>query len=231
MSQSDINRDLNGLNPLSYMGVNPTTPPQLVTENRIPTPNDYIRFPIGTLWLVPPTSDVFILTSKSGNVATWTQLSSGGGIISFTTDTGGPVVPAPGNIVTIHGTLGITTDGTVPNTITISGSGGGVTWSTINANTPAAIDSGYIVDGVGTIVITLPAVSPAGSVFKVTGINNATGWQIQANTGQTIHFGAVDTSVGGTLTSTGTYNSIEIVCSVADTAFNVLSSQGNITVA
>jgi hypothetical protein len=189
MSVNDLNRDLNGLNPLAYLGVNPRTPPLLVTEPRNPTANDYIRFPLGTLWLVPPTDDVFILTSKVNNQATWTQLSVGGG------------------------------------------GGTGITWSVENSSLTAAINCGYIANGAGTVIITLPLISPAGSIFKVTGINNATGWQIQCAAGQIIHFGSQDTTVGGTLTCTAKRDAIEIVCVVANTEFQVLSTTGNITIA
>jgi hypothetical protein len=230
VSTKDLNRNLNGLRPLSYMGVNPSTPPQLVTETRAPTANDYIRFAIGTLWLIPPTNNVYILTSKANNIATWTKLTTLGGVFEFTTDVGGPVYANPSNAVAVVGGTNVVTNGATPNTIIINGSGGGVTWSTETTSMPAAIDHGYIVNGAGTVVFTLPAVCPAGSVFKFTGINNATGWQVLANAGQTIYFGAVSTSVGGTLTSTETRNSIEIVCVVANTGFNVLNCQGNISI-
>jgi hypothetical protein len=98
MSKSNINRDLNGLNPLSYMGVTPTTPPQQVEENRVPTVNDYQGYPVGTIWMVKGTDDVYMLTQKTGNVATWTALAQTGPL---------PPVVAIGDILA----------GTAPNTI------------------------------------------------------------------------------------------------------------------
>ena len=73
MSTSDLNRDLNGLNPLSYMGVNPSTPPQLVQENRAPTSNDHV-YAVGTMWLVAGTTQVWIYSGTIAKVITWTEL-------------------------------------------------------------------------------------------------------------------------------------------------------------
>ena len=122
MATQDLNRDLNGLNPLAYLGVNPTTPPQLVTENRAPTSNDYVRFPVGTLWLVSNTNDVYILTNKSGNVATWTFLTGTSSVV----DTGDILAgTAPNTVGVIPGTTALA--GYV-----LTGNGSGVlpTWQT-----------------------------------------------------------------------------------------------------
>lgn len=45
------NLRLNGLNPLSYQGVNPYTPVPLFISNRAPTVNDWQNFSIATFWL------------------------------------------------------------------------------------------------------------------------------------------------------------------------------------
>ncbi len=66
----------------------------------------------------------------------------------------------------------------------------------------------------------------------MTGINTALGWQITQAAGQQIFFGTTQTTLGGggSLTSSATRDSIEIVCVVANLTWNVISSQGNITV-
>ncbi len=46
---------LTGIHPLSYMGVEPVSPPQLVRFDRRPTNRDF-GFNIGDLWLVPEPS-------------------------------------------------------------------------------------------------------------------------------------------------------------------------------
>lgn len=119
------------------------------------------------------------------------------------------------------------------NTITIATSGmASFAWSVITASQSAAVNNGYIVNGAGTVVLTLPTTSVVGSVIEVTGINNATGWQVAQNASQIIHYGTstTTTGVGGSLTSSATRDSIKMVCVVANLEWNVLSSIGNITV-
>jgi hypothetical protein len=110
-------------------------------------------------------------------------------------------------------------------------SSGGTSWSVITADQTAVINNGYICNKASTLVLTLPTTAVVGSVIEVTGINTALGWQIAQGSGQQIFFGNVSTTSGatGTLTSSAIRDSIKIVCVVADTTWNVLSSIGNIT--
>jgi len=121
------------------------------------------------------------------------------------------------------------------NTITIAATGSAsFSWSVVTGATQSmAVNHGYIANNGGTCVMTLPATAAVGDILEVTGINNATGWQIAQNSGQTVHFGSSNTTTGatGSLTSTATRDSVRLVCVVANTDFNVLSSIGNITVA
>lgn len=48
---SGINGRLSGVNALAYMGVNATTPPQMITSRFDPTDNDFRNQAAGTLWL------------------------------------------------------------------------------------------------------------------------------------------------------------------------------------
>ena len=113
--------------------------------------------------------------------------------------------------------------------------GGGLGWSVITASQTAVVNNGYIANDAGTLALLLPATAAIGDIIRVTGINNATGWQITQNANQQIFFGTAATTigVGGSITSTSTQDSIEIVCVVAgaSTNWNVLSSVGNLTVA
>lgn len=91
---------LNGLNPLSYMGVNPGTPPNLKTYRRAPTVNDSQNFLIGAIWLypqetTPATSLVWMLTALVGGQATWQMISfDGGGLLERIVTDNGTVIPA-----------------------------------------------------------------------------------------------------------------------------------------
>lgn len=92
--------------------------------------------------------------------------------------------------------------------------------------------TGYIANNAGTINFSLPATAGVGDTFRITGINNATGWQVTQAAGQQIFIGTASTTagVGGSLTSSATRDSIEIICIVANTTFQVVSMVGNITV-
>lgn len=107
-----------------------------------------------------------------------------------------------------------------------------MSWSVNTGSTVAmAVNVGYIANASGTQVLTLPAVAAVGSLITVGGINNATGWQIAQNAGQSINFGTVVTTTGATgfLQSSATNDVVHLVCTVANTNWLVLSCIGNIT--
>lgn len=133
--------------------------------------------------------------------------------------------------------------GTANQVLTSNGAGADPSWQdlppsglTWQVDTGVATNmvtlNGYIANNAGQTVFTLPATAAVGDTFRVTGMNNATGWKIAQNAGQTIHFGAQDTTTGATgyLESTATYDAVELVCNVANTDFIVLSVIGNVTV-
>lgn len=118
--------------------------------------------------------------------------------------------------------------------ITINAAGGGLTWSVVTGTTQsAAVNNGYIANNAGQVTVTLPAVSAVGDCVAVTGINNATGWKIAQNAGNQIFFGTSSTTAGagGSLTSTQTRDSVFLLCTSANTNWQVLNSIGSITVA
>lgn len=118
-------------------------------------------------------------------------------------------------------------------TVTISSSGGGLTWTVVAGTTQAmAVNNGYIANNAGVVTATLPATSAVGDIVAITGINNATGWKIAQNAGNTIFFGTATTTpgVGGSLQSSATRDAITLVCVSANANWQALSSVGNITV-
>lgn len=117
--------------------------------------------------------------------------------------------------------------------ITINSVGGGMTWSVVTTNGTFAVNTGTIANKAGTLTMALPAASAVGDMLSITGINTATGWQVTQAAGQQIFFGNTSTTLGatGTLTSSAIRDSITMVCVVANTTWNVISSVGNITVA
>lgn len=222
---------LTGLNPLSYLGSNSIDPPQTIKLNRDPTTGDYANFNIHALWINTASNDAFILTNKSNGVSTWTRM--GGDIATVTGDSGGAISPDSSGNINILGGTNVTTSGSGSSITIDSSAGSGITWSVIaGATQTLAASNGYIANNAGQVDFSLPATASVGDAYWVTGMNNATGWTVTQNAGQTIYFAGTNTTtgVGGSLTSTGVRDTIGIVCVVENTDFQVTASIGNITI-
>lgn len=116
--------------------------------------------------------------------------------------------------------------------ITINASGGGLSWTDVTGTTQAmAVNNGYTANNAGLVTLTLPVTAAYGTTMAVVG-KGAGGWKIAQNSGQSIHFGATNTTsgVGGSLASTAQYDVVFILCTVANNEFTVFDSIGNITV-
>lgn len=114
----------------------------------------------------------------------------------------------------------------------ISGAGGGLAWNRVAGPAVAlAINNGYITTNAALVTLTLPAISAVGAIVEVTG-EGAGGWLIAQNAGQTIQFGNLTSTVGvgGSVASTNQWDSIKIVCRVANTDWSVLSNVGILNV-
>ncbi len=125
-----INRaqGLNGLDPLSYMGVqgaqfNSTVMP-FVAFNADPGPTDWQNFTLGTIWLRPDTQKAWMLVNLDGNVANWVEFTAGSGSILG-------VINTDGNLA-ISTVAQIATVNFSPN-ITVTGSGAAITLSSSTA--------------------------------------------------------------------------------------------------
>jgi hypothetical protein len=119
-----------------------------------------------------------------------------------------------------------------PGSITINANGGGLTWTDVTGTSQSmAVNNGYTANNVGLVTLTLPSTAAYGTVFAVVG-KGAGGWKIAQNSGQTIHFGVVNTTTGtgGSLASTLQYDVVFLLCTIANTDFTVLQSIGNLTV-
>lgn len=113
-------------------------------------------------------------------------------------------------------------------------SGSGLIWNNVTGATQTmVIGNGYIDNGSGTpTVYTLPATSAVGNQVAVMG-SGAGLWQIAQNSGQTIHFNAVSSTTGvtGSVSATSQYDSITLLCNIANTDWVVYQATGTLSVA
>ncbi len=202
-----------------------------ITSVRDPNTND-LSHPIGTLWINQTTNKIWGFASVSSGSANWVELSSGtvAPEIEFITgDTGGAVGPDAGHNLNILGGAGIATTGTPgTNTVTISTTATVTPWTReAGAAVPMVIDHGYIPTNAGLTTFTPPAVATVGDYLEVAG-EGAGGWTIAQNAGQSIQFGANASTVGvgGSLASTNAFDTVRLVCRVANTTWSVLSNVG-----
>ena len=118
--------------------------------------------------------------------------------------------------------------------ITVSGTGSGIGWTEVTgASQTMAADNGYVANNAGLVTLTLPTTAAFGTVINIVG-KGAGGWKIAQGAGQNIQVGATASTVGvtGYIASTNQFDSIELLCTTADTVWTVLGGpQGNITVA
>lgn len=151
-----------------------------------------------------------------------------GTVATLTGDSGGAVSPSGGNI-TLEGGTGITVTG-VPasNKLVFDAVLSTLAWSREAGPAVAMVaNSGYVSTGGALTTFTLPALAALGDVFEIVG-EGAGGWKIAQNAGQFIRSGASvsTTGVGGSVESINRYDTIQITCTQANTAFSVTKSVG-----
>lgn len=169
----------------------------------------------GGLGVASPTAHG-ILVAEGASAATPIVLTAGQVLIGTTaSDPSGATISSGTGINVVSAT----------GAITINAIGGALSWSTVAASTQAAaINSGYITnDGATLVTVTLPATAAVGSVVAVIGLASG-GWTLAANTGQTIQFGSLATTSGGSFSSTNQFDNVYVVCAVANTTWAVISS-------
>jgi hypothetical protein len=161
------------------------------------------------------------LSTNASGVPTWLALTDGQIVIG--SSSGAPLAGS------ITGGTGITvTPGA--NSITISASAVPRAWSTVTAATlNAVVGSGYVLNHASTAcVVTLPASAALGDTIVFKGLAASGGWTLTGNTGQTLQFGSVSSTSGGSFSSTDGSDSAMVTCIVANTVWEVSNvvSQG-----
>jgi len=105
--------------------------------------------------------------------------------------------------------------------ITISGTGSGTGFTHVTGTSQTMVaDAGYVPDNVALCTLTLPTTAAFGTAITIVGLG-AGGWKIAQNASQLIHVGSsvTTTGVGGSLASTNRYDSIDLLCVVANTTW------------
>ena len=115
------------LSSLSYIGVEPFTPPEVIVNRRNPTTND-LNFALGSLWITQPNQDIYMLLSLDTDSAVWELLFAGSssGTSTFPCDTG--TAHEIGSVLNVTGDANIHTQGSgnTVSTILSNGSNGQV---------------------------------------------------------------------------------------------------------
>ncbi len=125
---------------------------------------------------------------------------------------------------------GRVTGGTNPTTL----SGYGITdavsssWTEVTGLTQAmAVNTNYIANNANLVTLTLPATAAVGNTISLAG-SGVGGWKIAQNASQQIVFGSKLTTAGtgGYMYSNSQYESLTLLCIVANTTFSVIRPTG-----
>ncbi len=178
--------------------------------------------PKGGTGVTSLTDGGIILGSGAGNVTVLGQATNGQLPIGSTgADPILAVIVAGAGIGVVNGAGSITLSSTIA----------GLTWvEETTTSRSAAVGEGVVCNNGSLVTVTLPTTAAFGDVLALVG-KGAGGWLLAQNASEIVHFLGTDTTtgVGGSLASTGVFDAVELVCTVADTEWTVRSSMGNIT--
>lgn len=198
------------------VALQPSNIPSMFSTNFLPATQ-------GGTGLSSPAANQLLVTNGASAM---TQLGvAADGAIPIGATAGAPVlatITAGANVSVVNAANSITISASVPSSIT---------WQAIAASQAMAVNNGYACTGGGSISLSLPAVSAVGDILEVT-LDGSTDFTITQGAGQSVRMGNQATSggVAGSLASTASGDSLKLVCSFANTRWNVLSSMGNITI-
>lgn len=153
-----------------------------------------------------------LVTSSTG-VPVWSSTMTNGQLIIGSTG----ATPVAANLTAGSGISISNTAGG----ITISGTGSGTGFTEVTGTSQAmSADAGYVSNNAGLVTLTLPSVAAFGTAVTVIG-KGAGGWRIAQNSGQSIQVGSsvTTTGVGGSVSSANRFDSIDLVCTTANTVW------------
>ena len=109
---------LSGMDPLAYLGVEPSTPPQSVVYPRAPTIND-TNFNLATQWLNSTSQIPYELVNLSGGLATWIPLGASAVVPLTLTANDATKATATSNNIDVVGDGSFITTTASGNTLTV----------------------------------------------------------------------------------------------------------------
>ena len=168
--------------------------------------------------------DSSVLATSAAGVPTWLGPMTNGQLIIGSTG----AIPVAATL-SAGANIGIVN---AAGSITISATGlGGFSWNVVTGTSQNMVsNNGYMANNSSLVTLNLPATSAVGDEIDVLGVG-AGGWLVQCGSGQNIIFGDVSTSSAGSLASTNQSDSFYMVCTVANTTWQIGSSpQGTLTV-
>jgi hypothetical protein len=107
---------------------------------------------------------------------------------------------------------------------------GAANYDVVTGTTQQAVtNASYVANSGSLVTITLPVTAAVGSRLHVVGLG-AGGWRVAQNANQLIHKSgtATTTGTGGHIDSGNRDDAVTLVCTVADTEWNIIASQGTI---
>jgi len=164
------------------------------------------------------TSNSAILRTNASGIPAWSaSLTNGQILIGSTGATPTPSTISPGPGISISNGAG---------SITISGTGSGIGWTEVTSASQLMVaDNGYVTNNAGLVTLTLPATAAFGTAINVIG-KGAGGWSIAQNAGQSVQIGSVSSTigVGGSVSSTNSFDSLELICTTANTIWTAMGA-------
>jgi hypothetical protein len=159
-------------------------------------------------------NSAMLVTNSTGVPAMTASMTNGQIIIGVTGGTPIPGTLTAGSGISIANSAG---------GITISGTGSGIGWTEVTGTSQAgAADSGYVSNNAGLVTITLPTTAAFGTALSIIG-KGAGGWLIAQNASQNIQIGNTSSTVGtgGSVASTNAFDSIDLLCTTANTTWTI----------
>lgn len=159
----------------------------------------------------------------TANSAVLTTNGSGVPALTGSMTNGQLLIGSTGNrpvLANLSAGSGISINNTAGN-ITISSTGSGTGFTLVTGTSQAMVaDGGYVTNNAGLVTLTLPTTAAFGTSITVVGFG-AGGWKIAQNASQQIIIGGALTTSGvaGSVASTNRYDSLDLVCVVADTTW------------